>query len=131
MAFIVALIALLGLCISLYAYWVDRQILLNTDYKAICDISDAVSCSKPFVSPYSKLLGFSNTIVGIIFYTSMFWLAIGNYYKLLFTLSLGSLIASVYLAFILFTKIRTLCLICIAIYLINILLFIASYYNLP
>lgn len=130
MSLIVALIALLGFCLTFYAYWVDRKLLQNSNYKPVCDISEKVSCSKPFASPYSQLLGFSNTIIGIVFYTSMFWLAITGFNKLLFIAAVGSAIASVYLAYILFAKVKSLCLICISIYIVNILLLIAAFYNL-
>jgi vitamin-K-epoxide reductase (warfarin-sensitive) len=130
MLYLIALIALLGLCISLYAYWVDRKLLHNISYKPACDISDKISCSKPFSSPYSEVLGISNTIVGIVFYTSMFWLAVGNFCYLLFLAAAGSVLFSIYLAFLLFFKIKTICLICISLYIVNILLLVATYYNL-
>lgn len=130
MLYIIALVALLGLCISLYAHWVDRKLLYNASYKPACDISGKISCSKPFSSPYSQVLGISNIMMGVIFYTSMFWLAISDFCYLLFIGALSSVVFSVYLAYILMFKIKTACLICISLYIVNILLLVATYYNL-
>ncbi len=130
MVLIIMLIALLGLIISLYSYWVERQLLQNVNYKPACDISDHISCSKPFASIYSAVLGISNTVVSIMFYTSMFWLAVGDFNKLLFIGATVSVLFSLYLAYLLYFKIRSLCLICTSLYIVNILLLVATYYNL-
>ncbi len=130
MACLIALIALLGLCISLYSFWVDRKLLHDSTYKPACDISDKISCSKPFSTPYSELLGISNTVVAIIFYTSMFWLAIAGYSTLLLLGAIGACALSLYLAYLLLFKVKSLCLICTALYIVNFLLLVASYYNL-
>lgn len=130
MCFTIELIALLGLGVSLYAYWIEHKLSQNANYKAVCDISDKISCTKSLAGPYSAIIGISNTIIGIIFYTSMFWLAIGNYNKLLFIGAASSIIVSVYLAYILTFKVKTFCLVCFCIYIVNILLLIATLSNL-
>ncbi|MGE0009541.1 MAG: vitamin K epoxide reductase family protein [Candidatus Babeliales bacterium] len=127
---VIALLAVLGLSISLYSFWVDRKLLHDATYKPMCDLSDKVSCSKPFSTPYSEVLGISNTVISIIFYTSMFWLAMGCFSRSLFLGALISVVASIYLAYLLFFKIKSLCLICVSLYIVNILLLIATYYNL-
>ncbi len=130
MVLLIMLIALLGLIISLYSYWVERQLLQNVNYKPACDISDHISCSKPFTSIYSAVLGISNTVVSIIYFTSMFWLAVGDFNKLMFIGACIAVIFTLYLAYLLYFKIRSFCLICTSLYIVNVLMLVATYYNL-
>lgn len=123
---IILLFAAIGFCVSSYGFFIQQQLRKNPNYKPLCDISEAVSCTKPFESLYSKLLGFSNTILGIIFYTVVFIAALFGYAQFVFLLSFGAIITSGWFAYILYFKIKTFCLICTIIYIVNIGLFVAS-----
>ncbi|MEX2438244.1 MAG: vitamin K epoxide reductase family protein, partial [Candidatus Babeliales bacterium] len=124
------IIALIGLIICIYAWYVDRQLSKNKSYKAACDINDTVSCTKTFKSPWGKMFGFSNTILGILFYAGILALSYFGYTYLVFAGTIIAMAFSLYLAYILYFKIKTICLICTSIYIINILLLIVSYKNL-
>ena len=126
----VILIAFTGFLICIYAWYVDRQLIKNPSYKAICDISDAMSCTKTFKSAWGKLFGFSNTILGIAFYSAIMPLSYLGFNYLVFLGAVCSITFSAYLAYILYFKIKTLCLICTSIYVINIALLIVSYANI-
>ena len=125
----IAILAVIGFFISLYAYFLEKRIKADYSYKPICDISEQFSCSKPILSEYGQLIGFSNSLLGIAFYGLIFVLALMQQTTLLLYLSLASLLASAFLAYILYFKIKSVCLICTAIYLINILIFLALYFN--
>lgn len=43
--------ALVGCSLSLYAYGVEKSIEKDQSHKALCDISDRISCTKVFRSP--------------------------------------------------------------------------------
>jgi hypothetical protein len=47
------LISAVGFGISVYAYFVEQALVNNQKYKAVCDLSDVISCTKPLLSPYS------------------------------------------------------------------------------
>jgi len=123
------IIAAIGLCITLYAAFIEYRLYKNPSYKPVCDLSDRVSCSKTFLSPYSKILKVSNTILGDLFYSGMMFLAWFEYTTLAWYGALSGAFASVFFAYILFFKVRTICLLCISIYLVNIALLYVTYIN--
>lgn len=116
----------IGFAISAYGYFIEKQLQKNPNYKPMCDISDQASCTKPLQSSSSKLFGISNTIVGMFFYTIIAVLAWLQWYQIVVLGSAAACIISLYLAYILYAKIRTLCLICTVTYLINGMLFLTS-----
>lgn len=123
-------LALLGFCISFYAYMIEKKIKADHTYKASCDISDNFSCSKPILSEYGEIIGISNSLVGMAFYASMTILGFLGRIHFLFYLSIASLVVSAFLAYILYFRIKTVCLICTALYLINVVLFLTIYMRL-
>tara|TARA_Y100000310_G_scaffold344866_1_gene460114 strand:+ start:6995 stop:7390 length:396 start_codon:yes stop_codon:yes gene_type:complete len=127
---IIQTLAVIGFILSAYALYLERQKAKNSEFKAVCDISDNMSCTKAFSSSYGKNLGLSNSIYGLIFYTIIYFLDIFSLNNFTFYLAIISVIGSIYLAYILYTKVKSYCLICNGIYLVNILLLIFSYLNL-
>lgn len=126
MIFSIALVAAVGFALSLYGYFVERKIMENPAYKPACDLSDRISCSKPILSAYGKLLFVSNTLVGMAFYGLVFVLALLGLAYPIFLLACIALGATLVLAYILYFKVGSFCLICHAIYLVNIVLFVLS-----
>ncbi len=127
MKMIIPILAIIGFFVSLYAYYIEKKIAKDPTYKPMCDLSDRISCSKPIVSPWGKIIIFSNALIGMIFYVVVLLFYFLNYTPLLFYSALIAVGASLVLAYILFFKIKTLCLLCCCIYVINILLLFASY----
>lgn len=126
----IALVAIAGFVLSLYGYFIDGKIKQDPTYKPACDLSDRISCSKPILSPYGKLLYVSNALVGMAFYGLVFLLALLGFPHLIFVCACAALAASGVLAYILYFKVGAFCLLCHAIYAVNILLFVLSYLNL-
>ena len=122
----IIILSALGFLISVYAFYVERK-LKDKSYKAACDISEKVSCSKAFSSYYWKLFLIPNSVIGIFFYLIFIILFYLNRIDILFFLSFLSLIFTIFLAYISYFKIKNFCLVCSAIYLINLLIFIFSY----
>lgn len=123
----IIIIALIGAAISVYACIVEQKIKNNPQYKPACDLSDVISCSKPMASPYSNMFIISNTYLGLAYYCAMILLAIMNYTVIAFYLALGGVAMSAVFAYLLYFKIKALCLVCTAIYAVNIALLIAAY----
>ena len=44
------LLCLLGILVSMFAFYVEKSKERNSDYRAICDISESASCSAVFAS---------------------------------------------------------------------------------
>jgi len=44
------LLCLIGILVSVFAYYVEKAKEENSDYRAVCDISETVSCSAVFAS---------------------------------------------------------------------------------
>jgi vitamin-K-epoxide reductase (warfarin-sensitive) len=126
----IAVLSLIGFSVSCYAYIVEERMKRDSSYKPVCDLSDRVSCSKPFLSPYGKLIGFSNSIAGIAFYGALFMLNTLGFNVLVFYSVVAACIASLGLAYILYFKVQSLCLICISTYVINALLLVVSFMSL-
>ena|SRR3989344_5812375 len=120
------LLAVIGFIISLYAVYVEKK-SKQKNYKPLCDINDKISCTKALNSHYGKLFKIKNSIFGIIFYLVVIILALINQIQIIFYLSIIAVLGSIYLAYISYFKLETLCIVCNLIYLINVLLLILSY----
>ncbi len=124
--------AVIGLLLSIYAYYIEIQASKNPKYKAICDINDHASCGKVVTSKYGKMVdGISNSLGGIFFYVTVFVLTFFNLivfgYPAIFLLCVASLLGSMVLAYIQYFKIKSLCLVCTGVYIVNILLVVFSF----
>jgi|SRR3989344_1753132 len=123
---ILQILAIIGFILSIYAFYVEKRYEANNKYHAACDISDRVSCTKAFESKYGHTYGISNSLLGMGFYAIIFVLLLLNLSNIVFYLSAISLIGSLYLAYVLYFKVKSFCLVCNAIYIVNILLFVFS-----
>ena len=125
---IVIILAVIGLLISIYGITVERNLQQDEQYKAACDISDMVSCSRPMLSSYNALLGISNIWASACYYLIVIAIALVDQPQLLMIITSAGLIATLIFAYILYVKIRSLCLICTSLYIVNIALAISSYF---
>ena len=130
MALALLIISAVGFFLSLYAFYVERKVSSQKNYKAVCDISDKISCTKAFAAGYGKIFGISNGLSGMMFYASVFIITFYGALNLTFYLSILSFLASLYLAYVLQFKVRAVCLVCYSIFAVNILLLIFSYSKL-
>lgn len=126
MIVIIDVLAGLGFIVTAYGLYVERKIK-QQNYKPMCDLSDRISCTKPLTSAYAHLFYISNNIVGMLFYLVIFTLNAMNAYGSIFILSVGSLVVALFLAYHLFFRLKLFCLLCISVYIINLLLVVVSY----
>ncbi|XP_014385271.1 PREDICTED: vitamin K epoxide reductase complex subunit 1 [Myotis brandtii] len=136
-------LCLSGLVLSLYALHVKAARARDRDYRALCDVGTAISCSRVFSSRWGQGFGLveqvlgpdsvfnqSNSIFGCIFYSLQLLLGClwGRWVSALLLLSsLVSLVGSVYLAWILFFVLHDFCIVCITTYAINVGLMVLSF----
>lgn len=126
-AIILTILGAIGLLLSIYAYYIEYESRKHKHYHAVCDLNDQVSCTKAFSSKYGHIMGVSNSLFGVLFYILIIVLVILSLPNIILYLSIISLIGSIYLAYASYFKLKNFCLICNAIYLINILLVVFSY----
>lgn len=112
-------LGILGFAISLYTYFVEQKLRNDSNYKPVCDLSDRISCSKVINSEYSNIFFFSNAIAGMLFYTGIVILALLGQTKLLLIASIASCLFTCYLAYLLYFKIKSYCILCTSLYVIN------------
>lgn len=138
-----AVVCLLGVLVSVYAYIVETRAEEDPKYAPMCDLSPNVSCTKAFNSAYGKGLGLlqrfvgsdsvlvqPNSVYGIIFYVTVLICGMfdgSRWDKLHFILCILSNITSVYLAYILYFVLYDLCVVCVTTYVCNALLLIGSW----
>jgi vitamin-K-epoxide reductase (warfarin-sensitive) len=125
----ITIIAVIGLMIASYAWYGHEKIMQDKNFKAVCDISDRMSCTKTFTSEYGKFFGMPLGFYGVGFYLTVLVLNYLHYTQYIFYLAILSVVISGVLAYILYFKIKNICLVCNGIYLTNIALLIFSYLN--
>lgn len=124
----VLVLAGIGFVLSLYAFIVEKKLKQDPTYKPACDIADRISCSKVATSPYANLFFVSNAVIGMAFYVLVMLLAWLGYEQALKIAVAAGVLMSLYLAYILYTKIKSLCLVCTATYIVNAALFVCVFW---
>jgi vitamin-K-epoxide reductase (warfarin-sensitive) len=120
----ILILAIIGFVISAYLFYVEQKMKSDITYKPVCDISDRISCSKVIQSPFARLFFVSNTIIGMGYYAVVALLALMNMGKLLVILSVGAALASCVLGYILYFKIKSFCVMCTSLYIVNFLILV-------
>lgn len=110
----------IGIFLSIYAYYVERHARRIKNFRTVCDISDNISCTKAVTSKYAKITGVSNALLGIAYYSTVYVLETGGIATILFWVSILGVLASLYLAYISYFKLKNFCVVCSATYLVNI-----------
>ena len=143
------LLCLIGILISFYAVHVETENSKDENYNVLCDLGEGVSCSNVLTSDYAHLfskLGVvpkgtmfdqSNATLGVLFYLLVY---LANYFKTInynqsntniqyFILGMTTfgLGMSMYLAYVLFFLLDDICMVCIATYVVNTMLFVEAY----
>ncbi|XP_066579313.1 vitamin K epoxide reductase complex subunit 1 [Amia ocellicauda] len=132
-----------GLVLSVYAYHVETSRERDASYRAMCDFSSSVSCSKVFTSRWGRgfglvapLLGSDtvlnqpNSVLGVLFYLLQLGLGQSLSSRAALCLVLSSwlsVVGSLYLAWILTFVLQDFCVVCVSTYLLN---FVLLYINL-
>ncbi|XP_041749387.2 vitamin K epoxide reductase complex subunit 1-like protein 1 [Coregonus clupeaformis] len=140
------LVCVLGILLSLYAFHVETEKSRDSNYRAMCDVSDSISCSKVFTSRWGRGFGLlgsifgndsamnqPNSVYGIVFYVFQLLLGItvsAMAALILMTTSILSVMGSLYLGYILYFVLKDFCVICITTYALNFILFILNYKRL-
>ncbi|XP_055347962.1 vitamin K epoxide reductase complex subunit 1-like protein 1 [Paramacrobiotus metropolitanus] len=138
-------VSLIGLGISAYGYYVEIRLHQDPSFKPLCDFNKEVRCSKALSSRYGMGFGFlgsvfgeshmlnqPNTLYGIMFYALMACLGYARNAKaslVQLNLAFISCLVSCYLAYHLVFNLKEWCPVCIATYVVNILLLLLSIFK--
>ncbi len=139
---LISFFGLCGIAVCLYAIGVERRAsrkkAQGANFDEACDIRNRMSCSAVLTSKYAHMLGYlfnlradhplnlSNSYYGLGFYGLMViypFLSIPYSDWILYGLTSGSLVFSAVLSYCMFILLNDVCLVCMAIHIINICLF--------
>lgn len=123
----ILILATIGFAISLYAYITEQHVKNDRSFKAACDLSDTVSCTKVMLSPYATMFGISNALLGAAYYTLIVILAALNLTNIIFYAAIAACLVSCYFAYLLLFKIKSFCVLCTSLYVVNILMLFFAY----
>ena len=143
-------LCIMGIAICIYAIKVEAVVLGEKkrngkpSYSQLCDVNESVSCTLVLTSKYSHMaklifklhdesfFNLSNAQYGLMFYIALLIFHIYPFtlfpFHSWFVLlgAIGSVVASCGLAYILKYILHNLCLICLCMYVVNVLLLISS-----
>jgi len=137
------LLCCIGTLLAIYAYYVEFSKESDHSFKALCDISASMSCSKVFTSKYGRgfgllehvlgsdhILNLPNSVFGIAFYMIMIILSFSlspGMANLAIVLALKANAGSVYLGYILYFVLEDFCVVCVTTYVVNFVLLVITY----
>lgn len=138
-ASLVTTFSLAGLGLSWTAERVHRQLHADAAYTSFCNISSTVNCDVVLTSPWAYFLGHSVSSLGVLFYALMAVLALGVLFHPharwrrrlgdgVLVLSTLGFTFSLYLAVIAFFVLRSVCLLCSALYVVALSNFVAAWF---
>lgn len=129
-------LSVIGIGVSIKLTQIHYFTHTDPSYESVCAVSEAVNCETVAQSPYAVFLGTPISVWGIFGYFFMAFFALWGLSRkrlhatwpqgILFGLFFMSLISSSLLAYVSFTRIDSLCIFCMSLYIINGLLFAVS-----
>ncbi len=125
---LVFLVAVCGAVLSGYYFYVEQQVAKNPNYKPACDINDQTSCTATMKSPYARVFYIQNSLLGIAYYTLIMMLSVTVCPIMIRYLAFTGVVATLILGYVLYTRVKVACPICISLYIVNFLLFIVAHW---
>ncbi|HMD13424.1 MAG TPA: vitamin K epoxide reductase family protein [Bacteroidota bacterium] len=131
------LCAVMGFLISLYFLLVYFNIMrANQSFiPSLCRM-DEHTCEYVLHTSYAKLLGIPNSALGVIFYIVIFFAVFidgirTNVFtnRLIILSSISTVVASIYLAYVLIVKVKARCILCFTIHILNVIILILLTYT--
>lgn len=136
----VTILCLIGISLSLYAFYVETRKTQDPTYRAACDVGERMSCSRVLTSrwgrgfgllPSDSILNLPDSIFGLIYYCLSLLLnrsfRSDTIARLRVVLSILTNLGSVYLGYILYFILEDICFVCCGMYVVNFLLLICNF----
>jgi vitamin-K-epoxide reductase (warfarin-sensitive) len=135
----VTILCFVGISLSLYAFYVETRKTSDQTYRAACDISERMSCSRVLTSrwgrgfgllPSDSPLNLPDSLFGFIYYCLSLILNRSHtsttIARLRVIFSVMTNLGSVYLGYILYFVLHDVCIVCCGMYIVNFILFICN-----
>lgn len=122
----IVILALIGLTLSLYAYYLEQRLKTDEKFKPTCDINARISCTRPLLSPYVHFFYYSDSFLGIVFYSTLAVVAFCGLHIPVLIMAAAAMLATLVLAYLLYFEIKSICLVCTALYIVNILILLCA-----
>ncbi|MCP4678818.1 MAG: thioredoxin domain-containing protein [Deltaproteobacteria bacterium] len=133
---VLIVLCLIGLGVAIELTRIHYFTHTDSAYRSICAVNDLINCESVAQSPFSVFMGVPVSILGIFGYTLMGLLAVWSLTKkrlhptwpfgALFWIIVFACASSAILAYISFTRIDSLCIFCMTLYITNILLLVTG-----
>jgi len=135
----VLICALVGLAVSVAIEMIHRRLSADVNYVSFCNVNSRVNCDRVLGSRFASLGGVSVANWAILHYFTLAALAVGvaavrgaarreTLARLILVLATWGLLFSIYLAAVALLALQTVCLMCSALYLVGITLFVAAWW---
>lgn len=132
----VLLISVIGIVLSIISLRSSTLISSIPGYDSFCNLGEGLNCTNVLSSKYSYILGIPLSIYGSIFFFIISILAFAGIYlpaaSIIFPLQLFGLfgfVTSLYYFFISKFILKSFCIVCIGIYIVNLLIFILGIFT--
>ncbi len=129
------LLSLFGLVLAVYLSFLHMALLLGeVDGSALCGSGHGLGCHAVTASSHAMLMGIPVSVLGVFFYFTLATLALGGaifrgaqgrpFLRWAFYLVSFGVLFDLYLAYVMFIKIRVLCPLCAITYIVNLAIFL-------
>lgn len=133
----ILILALIGFILSAILGDVGVNAISDLSHKSICNFNEAFNCDLVARSNYSSHFGIPNFLIGLVYYFILVGLTsyklankekfLPNLVVYIFWVSLFSVLGSIYLYYVSSAVIKSFCIFCMGIYLVNILIFLVAF----
>src|SRR5574341_1396924 len=134
----IVLLGAVGLGVSIAIEVVHRRLAADVNYASFCNVNPNVNCDVVLGSRYALFGGVSIAIWAILYYAGILGIAAliaraarartrARLGTLLFLIAIWGVLFSLYLAAIAFGVLRAVCLMCGALYIVNVAFFVAAW----
>src|SRR5574341_353543 len=134
----IVLLGAVGLGVSVAIEVVHRRLTADVNYASFCNVNANVNCDVVLGSRYALLGGVSVALWAILYYAGVLGIAAAiarvgraraqaHLATVLFLMAIWGVLFSLYLAGIAFGVLRSVCLMCGALYVVNVALFVAAW----
>ncbi len=123
----VLLVALLGLPVATYAFFLEWKLDRDPDYKPVCDLADIISCKRNFGNKQVPILGIPSSWIMFVYLIPMIILAYLNQPQLAFGLAIFGAVGSVYKEYRIVKYSTTFCPVCNAFFAVAFVLLYLTY----
>ncbi len=109
----IIVLAAVGILVNLYDIYIERQVKRDPSYRALCDVTETISCTKSCDSRWERVMfGIPNSIISIGYNTLVIALAAFDMAQFIFYVALATALFGAFVIIILLKTEKVLCSTC-------------------